>query len=48
VWLDRIEKLWKKLERYRNSECVNVEIQIDKNKKRLFDLTRENVFELEV
>ena len=48
VWLDRIEALWKKLEYYRESECRAVKIQINQNKKRLFELTRDNVFELEV
>lgn len=47
-WLDKIERVWKRLEMHRNSECVAVQIQIDHNKKRLWELTRENVFELEV
>jgi hypothetical protein len=47
-WLARIEELWKKLEYYRNAECIEVQIQIDQNKKRLYELTRDNVFELEV
>ena len=48
LWLDRIEGLWRKLERHHNSEAVKIQIQIDQNKKRLNELTRENIFELEV
>jgi len=46
--LDKIEKLWRKLEQHRNSEAVQIQTQIEHNRRRIEQLTRDNIFELEV
>lgn len=48
MWLSQIEALWRRLEYHRENEVVKVETIIEQNRARIFDLTRDNVFELEV
>ena len=47
-WIERIQKLWRRLHRHRNQEVVRIQNEIRKNKRSINELTRENLFELDV
>jgi len=48
VWIGKIEKLWKRLNRRRWSEVMRILDETKKNKLLIQQLTRDNMFELDV
>lgn len=44
----KIETLWRRLNRRKNQEIVSIQNEIKRNKKHIAELTRENLFELDV
>jgi len=48
VWIEKIDKLWKRLNRNRNPEVVRIQNEIKRNKANINELMRENLFELDV
>lgn len=48
IWITKIQKLWRRLNRRRNQEVVRIQNEIKKNKRYIGDTMRENLFELDV
>ena len=48
AWIHKIQVLWRRLNRRRNQEVVRIQNEIKRNKRHIQDLTRDNIFELDV
>ena len=48
IWIAKIDAVWKRLHRYKHEEIVRIQNDVRKNKMLINQLSRDNLFELDV